>query len=479
MPCPFSPVPYALLGAYLAKKVVPLHVQQALGTRGNIAVSVSFATALAAAGVTFMRWLANRQVRKGSSLKVPSLPVGLDLERFGLTERGFVPRNSEVAQRLPLAFEAWELVGDDIALLTKTKAVRERVEAWQLISLDALGSAAHGFSPELRRVYALLTLIANCYVWCDEGDPRPFLPRALAIPLHTASTRLGMLPVISHAAVDLWNFRCLDDQKFSQDSFRCLNTMTGTKDEEWFYCTSTAIQAIGGPLVLASYDILAEAVPQRDCKAVLGFLEDVSRRLKQMLAILLRASEHCRPQVFYNEMRPLLQGFGKGTKLSQGLVYEGVEEYGGKPQTFGGASAAQSSCIPLLDRVLGVQQMGDAKSFTEDMLRYMPGRHREYLELFFEQPSLRNIIIRWREQAVDVSSIILAYNKCIDQLVEFRRGHWRLVGSHILAAKAQLVQSQGGCVVGPGDGTGTGGSPLNAFLNSTIEATLAAKIKPH
>jgi indoleamine 2,3-dioxygenase len=280
----------------------------------------------------------------------------------------------------------------------------------------------------------------------------------------------------------------LDDeqfsQQFSQDSFRCLNTMTGTKDEEWFYCTSTAIQTIGGPLVLSSYHILAEAVPQQDFKAVLGFLEDVSERVKQMAAVLQRAPENLCPQVFYNDMRPLLQGFGQGfgqgTKLTQGLVYEGVKEYGGKPQTFGGASAAQSSCIPLLDRILDIQQTGDAKSFCTDMLQYMPRLHREYLELLGSQPSLRDAITRWSKQAVDTMRlhlIIMEFNTCIDRMVEFRRGHWRLVGTHIIAAKAQAEKRQGGCVVGPGEGTGTGGSPLNAFLNSTIEATLAAKIQ--
>lgn len=483
MPCPFSPVPYALLGAYLARKLVPPHLQKALGPRGNIAVSISFATALGAAGVMFMRWLSRRSLKaeqKTTSKKALPLPVGLDLERFGLTERGFVPRNGEVCKRLPAAFSAWEAVGDEMAALTKSKEIRARVDAWELVSLEELGSAAEGFSPELRRAHTLLALIANCYVWCDESDPRSSLPAALAIPLHAASSRLGMNPVISHAVCDLWNWRCLDDRHFSQDSFRCLHTMTGTKDEEWFYCTSTAIQAIGGPLVLSSYDIFAEAVPQRDFKAVLGFLEDVSARLKQMTGVLQRASEHVSPQVFYNDMRPLLQGFGKGTKIPQGLVYEGVKEYRNKPQTFGGASAGQSSCIPLLDRILGVQHTGDAKGFTTDMLNYMPARHREYLQLFFSQPSLPDVIIKWSEQAVDTTRlnlIILEFNTCIDRMVEFRRGHWKLVGTHIIAAKAQLENSQGGCVVGPGAETGTGGSPLNSFLNSTIEATLAAKIQ--
>ena len=81
MPCPFSPVSYYLLGTLVAQKLVPPHLQKALGPRGNTVVSISLGAALGAAGIMLMRWLSRRGLKKGEEGEkvMQSLPGSITL----------------------------------------------------------------------------------------------------------------------------------------------------------------------------------------------------------------------------------------------------------------------------------------------------------------------------------------------------------------------------------------------------------------
>jgi hypothetical protein len=67
------------------------------------------------------------------------------------------------------------------------------------------------------------------------------------------------------------------------------------------------------------------------------------------------------------------------------------------------------------------------------------------------------------------------HNRCVNRLADFRRAHFSLVQSHIMAPKLAEANScnQGEAAVE----LGTGGSPLEAFLSNNIRATQSAKIK--
>merc|ERR1740117_2312288 len=114
-----------------------------------------------------------------------------------------------------------------------------------------------------------------------------------------------------------------------------------------------------------------------------------------MASTLKRLDERCKPEVFWGQMRPMLQGVGGAqSKLPRGLIFQGVSVFAGEPQSFGGASAAQSSAIPVFDAVLGVAHQGSTVAFVKDMRRYMPRPHREFLELMQAQRPLRETILR-------------------------------------------------------------------------------------
>jgi len=485
------PVPYILAGAWLYRHAPEL----ARHRNGRVALT---AIACGATGVMYVIQLQWRQFKKnGFRWKAaPPLPVGLDRRRFGLSDSGFVPDESDLCRQLPDEFRIWEDTAARVPeLRTAPVELRRLVEAWPQLDHQVLfyvDGCRDDFAPAVRRAYSVLTMVAHGYVWCDPENPPEALPSALAVPLHATATCLGLPPVLTHAAADLWNWRRTSHSGASpgdQERYSCINTMTGTRDEEWFYCTSTAVQTLAGPVILGAYDVLAEAIPNADVPAIKAWLEDCAARLEAMASTLSRLADQCGPEVFWKQMRPLLQGFGGGATLKEGIVYTGVEQYGGRPQRFAGASAAQSSAIPVLDAVLGVQHREGEKAFAKEMRRYMPSRHREFLELVQAQPSIRQVLRRWQEGArkdvsiEEVASLMRPFNKCLESLADFRRSHWRLVGTHILKQKAmeEMIASgeSSGCGYGTGTSSaarGTGGSPLEDFLQGTVAATLAARL---
>ena len=76
----------------------------------------------------------------------------------------------------------------------------------------------------------------------------------------------------------------------------------------------------------------------------------------------------------------------KSSDLPEGVIYEGVEAYGGRPQQFRGETGAQSSIVPALDAMLGVGHKEDAlRTYLQEMRTYMPPAHRAFIEALEER----------------------------------------------------------------------------------------------
>jgi len=432
---------------------------------------------------TALGYVVVRRLQQMRAIKNTKLAVGLDKKRFGLSDSGFVPHHSEVLKRLPSPFDLWENAADQLPCLIASREIWAVVDEWQVLDVEKL--LVDKFSPALRRAHTVLSMVAQAYVWGDVSAPAQTLPSALSVPLHAVSERLGLPPVMTHASCDLWNWHRSDesgDASVAQDRLRCTTTITGTVDEEWFHCTSTAVQMIAGPSVIASYDVLAESAPTSDVEAVEDYLDSLAERLVEMANAMKRLDEKCTPEVFWRQMRPMLQGPGGARSLlPHGLLYDGVPSLEGKPQSFNGASAAQSSAIPVFDAVLGVQHKDSTVKFVKEMMRYMPGPHRDFVELMQAQKPLRETILQWRSAGDSRSeSLVSKFNICLDKLGDFRRAHGKFVGTHIVAMKARDALSEN--KVTSADygakyaAVRSHGSPMDTLLNGTIQSTLEAKI---
>lgn len=451
------PVPYVIAGAWVVRKIPVLSKTP----RGRLLLTV---VSLALSRLVYALLRRAQRHRQRLALR---LPIGLDRRRFGLSEHGFVPHQSDILLRLPPHFRVWEETGDKLPLLLQTRELRPAVDDWPCVDLAPLLDSGEDFSPALRRAYTVLSMVAQAYAW-GEDQHSTELPMALAVPLYSVASRIGLLPTLTQAGAELWNCQCGEGcmgDAVQQESMRCAMTMTGTADEEWFYCSSVACQMIAGPAVLAVYDIFAEAVPARDVDAVEDFLDQCAERLARMSGALAFLSEKCSPNA-WSILQPLLQG-AVGASSAKGVIFTGVPEHRGQLQCFAELNAAQSSAVAVLDAALGVGHEGAAAVFFLEMRRYMPARHRTFVELMHAQRPLRDVLREWSNGDVPgARALVPKFNLCVDRLADFRR----------VATSAARSPAASGCATDAPQCAVAAGSPLDAFVAGAVTATLAAKI---
>ncbi len=160
-------------------------------------------------------------------------------------------------------------------------------------------------------------------------------------------------------------------------------------------------------------------------------------------------------------MRPYIHGWKNHPALPQGVIYEGVEAYGGVPQFFRGETGAQSSIIPALDAVLGVTHRDDPlKAYLLEMRNYMPERHRAFLTELERRPSLRDYLAG---QQPDRSTLRDLYNACVGWVERFRALHLEYAASYI-HKQAQKDPANPANV-------GTGGTPFMIYLKKHRDET--------
>jgi indoleamine 2,3-dioxygenase len=204
--------------------------------------------------------------------------------------------------------------------------------------------------------------------------------------------------------------------------------------------------------------------------------------------------------------------------LPRGVFYD--EGNGnGQWRQYSGASNAQSSLIQLLDIVLGVEhcetgelnileaQTRFAKAKTtgfilvgsgasehhsddqltypiQEMRRYMPDRHREFLDHVSRISNVR----QYASSPGIPSSVPQAYNEAIDALVSFRNIHVQMVAKYIITPSrgppASYITSEGALNLATASSTtkenrqlaGTGGTKLIPFLKRTRDETAHATV---
>mmetsp|Transcript_73101 Transcript_73101/g.136640 ORF Transcript_73101/g.136640 Transcript_73101/m.136640 type:complete len:474 (+) Transcript_73101:87-1508(+) len=396
-------------------------------------------------------------------------------KQYGLSDHGFMPTAEEVRVTLPAYCRHWEETAARLPELVASKKIHAEVEAWTCVPSSVLHEW-EAFSPELRRAYTVLAVVAQGYVWADPENPKQILPRALAVPLVSTSSQLGLPPIMAHAASELWNWQpALKSADLSRiEGYRTQTSLTGTSDEDWFFNASRVCQWLAGPLVIRSYGILTSAAPNDDVKAVGKFLVDLAACLTGMKVQLARLGENCSPDVFWKQLRPLLRGSaGNEDKLPNGLCFEGVNMHG-TGEVLVGTTAAQSSAIPVFDAVLGVQHRESDREFLLKMREYMPNAHRQYIELLEGKESLRQVLERWRDMGkAGAAQVIQEYDVAMEKLLGFRKGHWKVVGTHVLAQAAKEQKAAGGEAV---EAKGTGGSSLEGFLLGIVRTIGASKL---
>lgn len=233
----------------------------------------------------------------------------------------------------------------------------------------------------------------------------------------------------------------------SLDNLSTLMTFTGSLDESWFYLTSVAIEARGGPLIPLMLSAIVAARINKS-RIVMECLHTFAERLDELGTLLQRMYENCDPHIFYHRIRPFLAGSKNmaDAGLPNGVIYEdgsGQETY----RQYGGGSNAQSSLIQFFDIVLGVEhrptgekrgesseseQEGTAPpsrhNFIHEMRSYMPGPHRRFLEHVSNVANIREYV----ESHKSNRALSIAYDACLAMLRSLRDKHIQMVSRYII-----------------------------------------------
>ena len=108
------------------------------------------------------------------------------------------------------------------------------------------------------------------------------------------------------------------------------------------------------------------AIEKNDQQVLADKLKEVKLFIEHIREVLKMMHTRCHPKQFYGEMQ---RGTNEKDYHRNGLSYEGVEP---QPETYCGASVAQSSTIPVFDIFLGVNHAGKHLDFLDKQCKYMP-----------------------------------------------------------------------------------------------------------
>jgi indoleamine 2,3-dioxygenase len=392
----------------------------------------------------------------------PETSVPLVLSNYEISpDQGFLPQDpQEHLTDCPTLSH----LAHDLSKLLSARMVRQYIDEERTL----LPSIPTTWRPEdYRAAMRILSFAGHAYVWEVPDQPADTLPPQLAQPWHQIAQRLGRPPVLSYASYALDNWRRLDPAKpVRLDNIVLLQNFLGGLDEEWFVVIHIQIEREAGPGLAGLARALNGAVADKEDEVLLG-LAALAQAQERMRDTLLRMKERCDPYVYYTRVRPYIHGWNNNPALPNGVGYEGVANYGGRPQQFRGETGAQSSIVPCLDGGLGIAHAPDPLTvYLQEMRDYMPPRHRTFIQTLEEikdnrgRPVVSGYV---RDRKLSHLELWTAYSICVDLLAQFRDIHIGYADSYIHRQHQSLTSNP--------TAVGTGGTPFMTYLQKHLDET--------
>jgi indoleamine 2,3-dioxygenase len=371
------------------------------------------------------------------------------LAHYGLSgERGFLSQAEIDEVALPAGFAAVEAMAADLSGLVTTGRIRHWLA--QLPTPDMAAFLASASNAQISLAMVRYAFLVQAHVW-GEPTPPEMLPANLAVPFVALSDRMGFPPVMNYACYILDNWYRLDKQApIALGNVMQKQRFAGGLDEEWFVQIHVAIEATAGHALELAID-LVQASDERDAARVEALLIEMNAVWERLLAIFDRMVEKCDPYIYYNRIRLYINGWKNNAALPQGLIYEGVERFGGRPQEFRGPTGSQSSIVPSMDALFQVSHENDElRDLLVELHPYRPRRHRAFIEDLQRASHLRDFA------ATQNQGVKQAFNACVEQVARFRTRH--------LEYAAAYINKQASSGAGNDPDIGTGGTPFMKYL---------------
>lgn len=304
---------------------------------------------------------------------------------------------------------------------------------------------------QVRMLMVHYSFIVQACVW-GEKDAAQVLPRNLAVPYCKLSDRIGQFPLLPYSSYTLDNWGKLDPKgPITLDNIYVIQNFYGGADENWFIMVHIEIEAKAGAALAAIPDLI-EAIDAKDAAKVRTQLQVIRAAWEQINPVFDRMPEKCDPYIYYHRVRPYIHGWKGNPALPEGLIYEGVDRYAGKPQPFRGQTGSQSSIVPVMDSLMQISHENDPlKEFLDELHQYRPPRHRKLIEDVGARSHLRDFV-----KAQNDADLTNLYDDIIDHVQKFRTRHLEYAANYI---NKQARDSEGNPV-----DIGTGGTPFMKYL---------------
>ncbi|MBL1265765.1 hypothetical protein [Candidatus Methylomicrobium oryzae] len=384
-------------------------------------------------------------MRKGENWRPPTEPVdpkenGSEIHVPGYGIRGFLPEPDPMdAFPAESPYKTLDQLGRDLPSLLHDSGFRRyartlKIPHWQ-------GGAEPENLPALRLYYIRLGFLASAYINQVGEAVNHELPANIAVPLAKACRLLERPPILSYDGYALYNWRRFrPDEPIALGNIDTLQNFVHLYDEYWFILVHVEIEAIAADILaaIARIDTALKTAPEPDIGSDLW---KIAEAVGSQVKVLKRIPEKMDPRLYYKTFRPYIRFF-------EHVVYEGVAQ---DAIDFRGETGAQSSIVPTLIAFLKIpHQASILTEHLNDMRRYMPKRHRLYIDQVAALPSIRRP--EYREP----------FNAILDNLIEFRKVHYGWANEYI----HKRVK----------DPRGTGGTPYMQWLNQMIRETEAYKL---
>ncbi len=384
------------------------------------------------------------------------------LAHYGLSaDRGFLAAFEIDEITLPFDFAPVIHAAETLSGLITSGHIRSVLD--HLPQPDMTAFVASATDAQLRVAMVRYSFLVQAYVWGESTAPKS-LPTSLAVPMVALAEKLDLAPLLPYSSYVLDNWSRIDKSgPVALDNIRMVQNFLGGQDENWFVLVHVAIEAEAGKALGLAVD-LVDAVNAGDGARVTALLTAMNSVWDAVNDHFDRMPERCDPYIYYQRVRPYIHGWKNNPALGEGLIYDGVAKYAGKPQAFRGQTGSQSSIVPAMDALFGVSHENDPlREFLLELHQYRPVMHRRFIEDLGAASSLRAYAIANGDAAMKA-----AFNACVEQVARFRTRH--------LEYAASYINKQASSGAGNDTEVGTGGTPFMKYLKKHRDENRAQTI---
>ena len=380
----------------------------------------------------------------------------LKLENYDVSrECGFLPTISPASAQLPEGFRQLQQTAAELPKWLTTGKIRQAIESLPEVDVDKETLS----EMQLRRAMQVYSYLTHAYVW-GEPPPAKVLPRNIAVPFYQIAHKMGRPPVLSYQSYALDNWLPINEtEPIAIGNIMVSQNFLGGLDEDWFILIHIEIEAKAAP-ALAAFPTILEGIARGNTTAVSSALEDIKQAWANINATMSRMPEACDPYIYYNRVRPYIHGWKNNPALPEGLIYQGVEAIGEKPQQFRGETGAQSAIVPTMDALFNIAHKPDPlREYLMEMRDYMPPLHRAFVEEVEKRSTMRDFLKKFRNEVPKLGDL---YNDCVSLIEKFRTQHLEFAARYI---HQQTAKTNNDTEIG------TGGTPFMGYLKKHRDET--------